>query len=287
MSRLATKILVTATTFAGLTLGPSLLAQSSGTPPAQNPPADKQPLQVAPLTLDGAAPPVNAQEDADIKAFRDAPNTDIPKKLQMGEDFVTKYPQSRYRVEVYGWQVWAYLSTGQTDKMLAAGKKELELEPNDPQTLAILGSVLPRSLSNTMTDEQKQAYLNDAETYSKKALEIIPTVAKPAGLTDEQFIAARNQTMSMAYSGLGLVAFRRGKFADAIPHLEQSVKLDPNPDPVNYFVLGLSNEKASHFDDAITAFTKCAAIQSSLQSTCTMEIDEAKKLSTSQLSVPK
>ena len=101
------------------------------------------------------------------------------------------------------------------------------------------------------------------------------------------FIGAKNQTMAMAYSGLGLVAFRRGKFSDAIPNLEKSVGLEPQPDPVNYYVLALSNEKASHFDDAVAAFTKCAAIPSGLQATCKQGIDEAKKLSTTQLSVPK
>ncbi len=269
-------------------------AQSSGqnsTPTQGQTPSEQAPSlqkpQGQPLSMDNAPAPVNAQEEADIKAFRDAPVSDVAKKIQLGDDFVAKYPQSRYRSEVYSWQVRAYLATNQTAKMLATGKKELEIEPNDPQTMAILGSALPRSMSSTMTDAQKQEYLNEAETYCKKALEVIPTITKPASLTDEQFYTAKNQTMAMAYSGLGLIAFRRGKFADAIPNLEQAVKLDPNPDPVNYFVLGLSNEKASHFDDAINAFTKCAAIQSSLQPTCAKDIDEAKKLAATQLSVPK
>jgi tetratricopeptide (TPR) repeat protein len=264
-------------------------APAPGTPPSSNPPpSDKGQTPAAqPLTLDNAAPPVNAEEDAAIKAYRDAPVTDVPKKLQMGEDFLTKYPQSRYRAEVLSWQVKGYLGTGQTDKMEAAGEKELALQPNDVQTMAILGSALPRAMGNNMTAEQKEKALNQAEQFSKKALELVPTIPKPANVTDEQYIAAKNQVQAMAYSGLGLVAFRRGKFADAIPNLEQAVKYDPNPDPVNYFILGISNEKASHFDDAISAFTKCAAIQSSLAATCKSGIDEAKKLATTQLSVPK
>lgn len=258
------------------------------TPPASQP--DNKPKdQVQPLTMTPAAPPVNPEEDAAIKAFRDISNSpaDVQKKIQAGNDFVQKYPNSRYRAEVYNWLVKGYMTLGDVSKMQAAGEKDLELNPNDVQTLAILGSALPRSLASNLSPEDKEKVLAQAEQYSNKAIELAPTITKPAGMPDEMFIGAKNQTIAMAYSGLGLVAFRRGKFSDAIPNLEKSVGLEPEPDPVNYYVLALSNEKASHFDDAVTAFTKCAAIQSGLQDTCKKGIDEAKKLSTTQLSVPK
>jgi tetratricopeptide (TPR) repeat protein len=283
-------MLVAAIFIAGMMGGSFVNAQAPapGAPPATNPkPGDKGQAQAQPLTLDNAAAPVNAEEDAAIKAYRDAPLTDVPKKLQMGEDFLTKYPQSRYRSEVLSWQVKGYLGTGQVDKMEAAGEKELALQPNDAQTMAIMGSALPRAMGSNMTAEQKEKTLNDAEQFSKKALELVPTIPKPANITDEQFVAAKNQVQALAYSGMGLVAFRRNKYPEAITNLEQAVKYDPNPDPVNYLVLGISNEKASHFDDAISAFTKCAAIQSSLTATCKSGIEEAKKLAGTQLSVPK
>jgi hypothetical protein len=52
------------------------------------------------------------------------------------------------------------------------------------------------------------------------------------------------------------------------------------------YLLGLANEKASHFDAAVTAYTKCAAIQSTLQSNCKTGIESAKKASSTQLSAP-
>jgi tetratricopeptide (TPR) repeat protein len=270
--------------------GVPALAQTQGSQPTQTPaPADKsKPTTAAPapLTLDSSAPPVNAEEDAAVKVFRDAPMADVAAKDKLGEDFLQKYPQSRYRIEVYSWLVKGYLSQGQVDKMEAAGEKELELMPNDAQTLAILGSTLPRAISSGTPEPEKR--LAKAESYSKKALEIVPTYPKPDNISDETFTAAKNQTMAMAYGGLGIVAIRRGKFAEAIPNLEQSVKLDPNPDPVNYYLLGIANEKASHFDDAVTAFTKCAAIPGGgIQATCKTSIDEAKKLAATQMSAPK
>jgi len=106
-------------------------------------------------------------------------------------------------------------------------------------------------------------------------------------MTDEVFASAKNQTLAMAHSGLGLVDWRRGKYADAIPELEASVKLDPVPDPVNWFILGVVNQNTSHFDAAASAFGKCALIPGKLQDTCKSKSEEAKKLAATRLSVPK
>lgn len=269
-------------------------AAQSATPPGQAPtqtsdkPQDKpqdKPGDVTPLTLDNSAPPVNAEEDAAIKAFRDAPMSDVPQKDKIGEDFLQKYPQSRYRAEVYSWLVKGYLTSGEVDKMEAAGDKELELLPNDVSTLAIMGSMLPRSMNSKTPEPQKR--LDKAEAYSKKALELLPTLTKPNDVSDAEFLKSKNQVSALAYAGLGLVAFRRQKYAEAIPNLEQAIRLDPSSDPVNYYLLGVANEKALHWDDAISAFTRCAQLPGGMQATCKSQIDEAKKLSTTQLSAPK
>ena len=132
-------------------------------------------------------------------------------------------------------------------------------------------------------------FRSKAELYSKRAIEVTPTLTKPAELSDEQFNAAKNNALEMAYSGLGLVYLQKGQYDQAIPTLEQSLKTDTHgePDPVNLYLLGLANEKASHFDAAVAAFTKCAAIQSSLQANCKGGIETAKKAGSSQLSAPK
>jgi tetratricopeptide (TPR) repeat protein len=267
--------------------------QAPTTPPPQPAPApgglsqtDKPSgSQGAPLALENTPPPVSAEEEAAFKAFNDTANTDPTKKDQAGNDFIQKFPQSRYRADVYSWQVKYYFSTGKIDQMEVAGDKELEMAPTDAQTLAIMGSALPRAMGPNTPDPQKR--LAKAEQYSQKALDLIPTFPKPESMSDEMFTKAKNQTSAMAYSGLGLVAFRRGKFADAIPNLEKAIQLDTEPDPVNYYLLGICNQNTSHFEDAITAYTKCSEIPGGLQATCKTKIDEAKKLAATQLSVPK
>ena len=274
-----------------LFLAASLLSAAAafGQAPAAQPlpaPGDKPATpQAAPLTLESTPPPVSAEEEAAIKAFREEKNDNPEKKDLSGGAFLQKYPLSRYRPEIYSWQVKYYFSKGDIEKMEATGDKELELTPNDAQTLAIVGSALPRAMNANTPDPMKR--LAKSEQYCQKALDLLPTLPKPPEFSDEVFTRAKNQTAALAYSGLGVVAYRRGKYSDAIPEFEKSVKLDPDPDPVNYYLLAKSNEKAAHFDDAVAAFTKCAAIPGGMQSTCTQGIDEAKKLGATQLSAPK
>src|SRR5580698_6779326 len=223
---------------------------SQSAPPAQQP-TDKD--KANSLTLDTPTPPVNAEEDPAYKSFDAIPLTDRAKKIQAGEAFVQKYPQSRYLAPVYSNLVKLYLQANEIQKMQDAGEKDVALAPNDVQTLAILGQTLPRAWSSSMPNAAQQ--LDKAEKFSKSAIELTPTIPKPDGLTYAQFTTAKNETLAMAHGGLGLVYFRRGKYAEAIPEFEEATKVNPNPeaDPVTFYVLAIADQKTSHFDGAVAA----------------------------------
>jgi tetratricopeptide (TPR) repeat protein len=254
-----------------------------GTSPTPQPPANMP----EPSTKDtasgssdtGQQQAVSKQENKAIKAFRDAPATDPDKKAQLGEDFIEKYPQSRYRPEVVSWLARAYLVKGQVDKLQAAGDKEMTLMPANPVSLAVLGSNLSRAVNANTPDLQK--HLDQAEEFCKKSLDVLATAKKPADLTDEKFTEAKNETAGVAYSGLGVVAFRKGKYADAIPDMEQAVKLGGGKDPVDYYILGKANEGASHFDAALAAYTKCATMPGGMQAACQSSAEQVKGRATS------
>ncbi len=255
-----------------------LTAQAQEKPSLQK---DKQ----QPGTPAAAAPPVSAEEEAAFKAFQDAPPTDLAKKAQLGEDFLQKFPESRYLPTVYSSLTTMHYSMGNIKKMVEFGSKAVELSPNDVQALAILGQTLPRALSKDPAEAAKQ--LDQAERYAKRAVEVTPTLPKPANLSDESFAGAKNIVLAMAHNGLGLIYIQRQKYGEAIAELEQSIKADTQPDPVNYYLLGMANERASHFEDAVTAFTKCASLPGQMQAACRSGAEEAKKLAATQLSAPK
>jgi len=274
-----------------LASGAAALAQSSPSPASQAPAGaakDQKPADSgSTLEIPVAQPPVNAEEDGEFKAFTAVPENEMDKRISAGEDFLKKYPEGRYRSIVYSALTFAYLQAGKTDKAFEIGEKEVALHPDDVQILALLGQAIPRALNARTPEPDKQ--LTKAEGYAKRAIELTPTMAKPEGLADQNFIAAKNSTLSMAHSGLGVVYFRRGKFVEAIPELELSLKIDPypTPDPVNLYLLGVSDQKAAHYDDAVIAFSKCAAINNATQAACKSGAEEAKKQGATQLSSPK
>lgn len=290
-----------AVTLAGFLIGSCGLAMAQGSqgsqsgqsgqgsqsqPPAQSTDKSKTP-DVAPLSLESTPPPVNAEEDSAFKAFQAVPISDAKQKIQTGEAFLQKYPETRYKPGVYAPLVFAYLQDGQVQKMLEYGEKEIALMPNDVSTLALMAQTLPRRINATTPQAEAAQLLAKAEQYSKQAIEIAPTLPKPANMTDEAFAAAKNQDLAMAHGGLGLVYIRRGKNAEAITELDEAVKVDPSPDPVNYYLLGMANKSTSHFDDAVTAFNKCAALPGQMQAVCKAQADDTKKKSTTELSAPK
>ena len=286
------RIIVMAGFLAGcLMLGSQASSQSSQSQSGQQPGAtskDQKPADSgSTLSIPTTQPPVSPEEDAAAKAFQAVPNTDLPKKIAAGEDFLAKYPESRYRSPVYSALTMAYLQMGNTAKGFEMGDKEVALKPDDVQILAILSQTITRSMNAGTPEPAKQ--LAKAETYAKRAIELTPSLPKPEGMADQNFIVAKNETLTMAHSGLGLAYLREGKFNEAIPEFEHSVKIDPNPTPeqTNLYLLGLANQKASHFDQAAVVFGKCAAMAGQLQGPCKTAADEAKKQSSTQLSAPK
>jgi tetratricopeptide (TPR) repeat protein len=264
--------------------GQSQPGQQQGQQQQQPSDKDKQP-NPPPLSMDKpTAPAATPEEESAYKASQE--ETDREKKIKKAEEFLQKYPQSRYRPAMYQILVSGYYATQQVPKLLDVGEKEIELNPNDAPVLALMAQTIARTY-NPKAPDPKQ--LDKAEQYSRRAIEITPTLSKPENLTDEAFNNAKNDTLQMAHSGLGLVYIREGKFTEAIPELEESIKADTHadPDPVNYYLLGMADKQTSHFDAAEKAFNKCASVQSSLQAACKANADDAKQKASTSLSAPK
>src|SRR5262245_57822668 len=211
-----------------------------------------------------------------LQHFQSMPESDGPKKVQAGEDFLTKFPTSAYATYVYQYLTVAYIQAGQVDKGIATGEKGLQVNPSDFRTMAVLS----QTLSRTVTDSTPgaAAKLAKAETDAKAAIAGVATWVKPDAMSDTTFTTLKNETLAMAHASLGLVALHQNKFDAAIPELEQAVQLGTNTDPTNYYLLGVANQNSDHPDKAVPNFEKCAAIKgTNLTSTCTVLLEQSKK----------
>lgn len=246
-------------------------SQQQSNPPQQTQkPSLQNPQQNTP-----APPPVDPKEEAAYKAFNEMKPTNAPEydaQIKAGEDFVKNFPQSRYRESVYAGLVHAYIQKGDFDKMDDAADKALALNPNNLPVLTQTGWAIPRGNPTAPNFPQRLA---KAEQYEKHALDLLSTVNKPAGLTDEQFNKSKDDASSQAHSGLGLVYFRESKFDESSAELTKATSV-PDPDPTDYFVLGVDLEQLQKYADSVKAFDSCAQITSSLQARCKQGSAEAK-----------
>jgi tetratricopeptide (TPR) repeat protein len=200
---------------------------------------------------------VNKAEEAAYKKVRDAQGSDPATQIQAGEDFISKFPMSHYAGGVYGMLTNAYYSTGNTDKMFETGDKALVADPDNVDVLSLLAMAIPRRVKATTPDGAQR--LVKAEEYARHAIELIPSMTKPDTLDDAGFEKAKNDRLSLAHSGLGLIDIDHKKYDDAKTELTQAVQLSSSPDPVDYFLLGNADVEASYYKDAVDAYDKCAA----------------------------
>jgi tetratricopeptide (TPR) repeat protein len=221
-----------------------------------------------------AAPPVDKEEEAAYKAFFDAHGADPTKQIQLGEDFVKKYPASRYLPTVYSSLALDYLGSGDTEKMVAAAQNSINLDPDNVDALSLEVWAMARRV-NPQDPGAADEYVK-LENYGHHAISLISTMTKPASMDDAQFTAAKNDKLSMCHSGLGLIEFKLGKPDESVAEMTQAVQLANSPDPVDYFILGHADDAVGHFDDAMTAFTKCTD-PGPMQARCQAGLDDAKK----------
>jgi len=217
---------------------------------------------------------VNKAEEAAYKTVLAAQGGDPAAQVQAGEDFLAKFPMSRYAGGVYGMLTSAYFNSGNTDKMFSTGAKALELDPNNVDVLALLAMAIPRRVKATSPQGAEQ--LTKAEGYAKHAIELIPSLPKPDTVDEAAFEKAKNEKLSLAHSGLGLIDINHQKYDDAKTELEQAVKLSSNPDPVDYYLLGNADVQGSYYHAAITAYEACAG-SGPLVTQCKAREEAAKK----------
>jgi tetratricopeptide (TPR) repeat protein len=236
---------------------------------------DEQNRELKERAMTTPPPAVDPQEEAAYKAFFDAGPQAPDTRIQLGNDFLEKYPTSRYDESVYAGLVQAYYSKQDWKNFYADADKALALNADDVGVLTMVGWVIPHLINPDDPEAQKK--LDKAESYEKRAIELIGAMSKPANLTDDQFAQSKAAALSQAHSGLGLVYFRRQRLADSVSELQQATQAAASPDQTDYYVLGIDLQGLSRFPEAADAFNHCSQIMGGLQDRCKQNADNARK----------
>lgn len=200
------------------------------------------------------------------KKFLEANTQEPDKKIEVGTEFLKKYPTSPYTEAVDAGLTNAYLAKQDWKNFYTYADKVLAQNPDEIDVLTTVGWVIPHQYDPKVPGAAQQ--LQTAEADEKHALDLLAKVPKPKGMSDQEFATTKAQESQQAHSGLGLTYFRQGDYADSAKELQLSTQSAASPDAADLFVLGVDLQNLNRHADAAKAFEQCSQIAGALQDRC-------------------
>jgi len=173
--------------------------------------------------------------------------------LSAGKEFARIWPHSELLAEVYQLEMDAYRSLNDTAGSIQAGQKALQAAPDNVTVMASLAYIL----ADGTTDAQ---HLDMAQYYARKALTILKTFHVSKRITPDQWNAIQFHVESEVHGALGLVAYKKGDSTLAIREFENSLRLAPAPNPLQYYRLGLLYQETGNKTKAVDMFQHAAQL---------------------------
>ena len=145
------------------------------------------------------------QDPAEFNAYQQASTQTSPAaKATALESFLTAYPQTVVKKAVLDQLIDAYQATGDTDKVLSAATRLLQVDPNNPKALFdsvyLKKSACQKSIDPTTGDLKDAQSCDDAAALAQKGL----TAPKPAGMADADFKKLTDATYPIYHSAIAL-----------------------------------------------------------------------------------
>jgi len=207
--------------------------------------------QQAAAVPQGKRPP-QAKTQPEFDAYKTAAaGADAAAIEKSADDFATKYPDSELRILLYKSAMQAYQKTGNSEKIVAMGRKSLAIDPDDPESLVTVASELAEKTRDTDLDKDQR--LDEAMKLAQRSLQTVDTdVAVPPNTPQAQVDSYKGQLRSFAYSIIGTLEFKKDQFAQAETDLRKSIDSYPSqPDPVVVLRLAIALDRQEKYADAL------------------------------------
>ena len=241
----------TAVILAVLSIALGAVAQNSGQPAQQTPPAASQ-TAPTPAAPPPAKRPPQAKTQPEFDAWKAASaNTDPAAFEKAADDFATKYPDSELRALLYKNAMRRSQNANNGEKAEAMGRKVLSFDGDDPEALVIVAEVIAERTRDTDLDKDQR--YDEATKMAQKATSTVDTdVNVPAGTPQDKLDAYKSLLRSNAYSIVGTIAYKKDNFPVAQENLQKSIDAFPSqPDPVVVLRLALALDKQQKYPEAL------------------------------------
>jgi tetratricopeptide (TPR) repeat protein len=225
---------------------------------ASKPPAPAQGTQAAAAP---AAPPAQHQPQAKSKEEFDAyslaaSKTDPAQMEAAADDFAQKFPNSELRELLYVRAMNLYQQQNNSAKVIATGRKAIELNPTNPVPLVAVASALVMDTRESDLDRDNR--YAEASKDAQAALDNVDTgLEVPPNVPADRVAAAKANLRSIAYDTLGVIAMNKKDYAAAEQSFQKAADLmKDQPDAVVYLRLSVAQDNEKKYPQALDSANK-------------------------------
>lgn len=217
-----------------------------------------------------ARKPTSPEEYQEFIAVVQAP--DPARKIELTEQFLTKYPESEYLARVHYYVTYAFSALAKPDKVIEHGAKGMAFQ-KDPNILSLMAIAYA---------DQKQN--DEAFAMANEALAAADSFAKPENVTAEDW-DKRMKTLRGANLFLtGKIRFEQGRpekdaakkkglMTEAKASLEKAIGNDPRMD-LYYYYLGLISGELSQSQEALANLAKAVVLNGQYKQYAESDLDK-------------
>lgn len=196
------------------------------------------------------------QEFAAYQRFIRETNPD--EQIRLIEDFLLQYPESELKEYAFQAATQAYQTKNDYPRVLTYGELTLGENPDNLVALLILASAIAERTGKN--DEDREEKLTEAEEYARHALDLLPRLPQPAGVTAARWEQTKREAAASSHAALGMVSLIREDFVMAESELKRSADLASQPDPVTFYRLGLCYSFQKKYDLAVEALDRADSV---------------------------
>jgi tetratricopeptide (TPR) repeat protein len=204
----------------------------------------------------GAHQPM-AKSKEEYDAYNLAASKTDPAQLEAAADeFAVKFPNSELRELLYVRAMNAYQQQNNSAKVIAMGRKAIEVNPTDPVPLVAVASALV--MDTRETDLDRDARYAEATKDAQAALDNIDTgLQVPPNVSPEGVATAKANLRSIAYDSLGVIAMNKKDYAAAEQNFQKAADLmKDQPDAVVYLRLSVAQDNEKKYAEALDSANK-------------------------------
>jgi len=222
-------------------------------------PAPAQGAQGAAAPAPAGPHPPQAKSKEEYDAYNlAASKTDPAQAETTADEFAQKFPASELKELLYVRAMNLYQQQNNSAKVIAMGRKAIELNPTDPVSLVAVASALVMDTRDT--DLDRDARFAEATKDAQAALDNIDTgLQVPPNVPPDRLAAAKANLRSIAYDTLGVIAMNKKDYAGAEQNFQKAADLmKDQPDSVVYLRLSVAQDNEKKYEAALDSANKAA-----------------------------